>query len=623
MTKYAWMRQRSPGLRRRSAVVRCIIAALLLAAIVFLHHTEIKREAALLVDWSTSMVEGAVQQASPQPAESTPPQQPSTQTSKSTSDASPGASNDDTNTPTGNTTDNNADKGKALQSTLSDTVMHLLKTFMPSGIDPPWPTDRFDSTAWHWGEPEPVNVTDLLQLDEYELQKMKRAHQGFLGAVSNRLPEYVPHRYGGGQEKEATTPRRGIVTVGGGKYFVILAVSLRFLRRAGTTLPVEVFVTEDEYEKTVCEQVLPKLDAVCRVYPQIKGSSKDGSSLKIQGFQLKAFALLFSTFDEVLFLDADNTAIRNIGPLFESAPFQQTGLVTWPDFWQTSVSPLYYEISSPVTLALEPPAPNQKSKSKLVMPITARPSTETGQLLIDKRRHWKTLLLAVYYNYYGPAFYYRLLNQGGTGMGDKETFMPAAATLGLPAYQVHTPVERVGHRFENNSTGSRVMIQYDAADDWAVTEAQVRAMTESDSAAAALPKNEDEWKAQYQGHVRPLFLHLSWPKWDPTILLGHISKWSDMTMGIDGKPEPAFHYPPEMAAQIRGTERMLWEEARWVACHLNGNKVRHWHNNQQAERACGRLNDHFARVLDTDVGRGMGLGPEDVLYPAMTDDDTS
>ncbi|CAK7231698.1 mannosyltransferase [Sporothrix bragantina] len=418
--------------------------------------------------------------------------------------------------------------------------MHLLETFVPSGIDPPWPTDRFDSKPWHWGEPEPENATDLLHLDLHELAKMKLAHQGFLGAVHNRLPSYVAHRYGDNKDDTNTT-RQGIVTVGGGKYFV-----------------------------------------------------------------------LFSAFDEILFLDADNTAMRDVAPLFSSESFVQTGLVTWPDFWQTTVSPLYYEISSPTSLLTE--------TSKPVMPITARPSTETGQLLIDKRRHWKTLLLAVYYNYYGPTFYYRLLNQGGTGMGDKETFLPAAVAVGLPAYQVHTPVERVGHRFGNNSTGSRVSVQYDPSDDWAITEAMVRAMTEAQDTSAVLPKNEDEWKAQYQGHVRPLFLHLSWPKWDPTNLLGHISKWSDMTMGIDGQPEPAFHHPPALAAQIRGTERMLWEEARWVACHLNNNVFQHWHDNRQAGQMCGRLNDHFSTVLDTDAGRGMGLGPEDVLYAAVPDE---
>lgn len=430
---------------------------------------------------------------------------------------------------------------------------------------------------------------------------------GFVGALHNRLPRYVPHRSEDVMDDknivQSNGPRRGIVTVGGGKYFVILAVSLRFLRRSGTTLPVEVFVTENEYEHDVCEDVLPKLNAVCRVYSKLVDAK--GNEKKLDGFQLKAFAMLFSSFDELLFLDADNTAMRDVSQLFESAPFRATGLVTWPDFWQTTVSPLYYEISSKDLFGSKPAPP----------PIMGRPSTESGQMLVDKTRHWQTLLLAAYYNYYGRSFYYKLLNQGGTGMGDKETFLPAAAVFGLPAYQVHTPVEKVGHRFENDGTGSRVMVQHDAGDDWQVT----AAITKDIADGGLPPANEDEWKALYKD-VRPLFLHLSWPKWDPTNLLGHVSKWSDMTMGIDGRPEPAFHHPPELAARIKGTERMLWEEARWVAClrdSKNQHVFGHYRNNKQADRACERLQGHFANVLDGDTGKMIGLGPEDVLYPAV------
>lgn len=580
------MRPRPHVSRRTTAVLRCVIAASLFVMVVLLHGTNVPRDAAHMVGWIMT-------------------------TTTETIAASPQKTAASQSTPAGKTSAAATnDKGKAVRSALADTVMHLLDTFPPSGIDPAWGTDRFDSPAWHWGEPEPepANATNLLRLDAHELTKMKRAHQGFVGALESRLPTYIPHRYDADDKNivaAAVTPRQGLVTVGGGKYFVILAVSLRFLRRSGTTLPVEVFVTEAEYEREVCEVVLPRLNAVCRVYPRMVGA--DGNNKAIQGFQLKAFALLFSSFDEVLFLDADNTAMRDVAPLFASAPFRATGLVTWPDFWQTTVSPLYYAIASK----------DVEGSSAAAAPITARPSTESGQLLVDKARHWKTLLLAAYYNYYGPAFYYRLLNQGGTGMGDKETFLPAAAVFGLPAYQVHTPLERVGHRFEDNSTGSRVMLQYDAEDDWKAT----AALSETLANGGTPPASEEVWKALY-GDVRALFLHLSWPKWDPTNLLGHVSKWSDMTMGVDGRPEPAFHHPPALAAQIRGTERMLWEEARWVAClrdrageHVFG----HYRNNMQADRACERLRGHFERVFDGDTGKRIGLGPEDVLYPAMAE----
>ncbi|KAK7679537.1 Golgi alpha-1,2- mannosyltransferase [Cerrena zonata] len=42
----------------------------------------------------------------------------------------------------------------------------------------------------------------------------------------------------------------------------------------------------------------------------------------------------------------------------------------------------------------------------------------------------------MYYNYYGPDYYYPLLSQGAAGEGDKETFIAAAHKLKLPYYQV-------------------------------------------------------------------------------------------------------------------------------------------------------------------------------------------
>ncbi|EFX05358.1 alpha-mannosyltransferase [Grosmannia clavigera kw1407] len=467
---------------------------------------------------------------------------------------------------------------------LAELLGGLLEQHRPSGVDPPWTEDRFDSTRWQWGED--ANMTSLLQLDALELLKMRDAHRGFVASIHDRLPTFVApsghHSFLGRHHQQ---PRQGIVIIGGGKYFAILMVSLRFLRRTGTTLPVEVFVLEHEYEADVCEHVLPTLNAVCRIFPPL-----GGGACPLHGFQLKVFAILFASFEDVLFLDADCTAMRDVATLFLSEPFRATGLVTWPDIWQTTVSPLYYLIAS-----------------QDVVPVARRASSESGQLVVSKRRHWFTLLLAAYYNYHGPDFYYRLLNQGGTGMGDKETFLPAADVFGLPFYSVQKPVVSVGHRFEHGQTGSRVQVQHDPVDDYAITQQIIAAANDSLDFAA--------WNASY-APVRPLFLHLAWPKWDAVNLLDHISKWSDMTTGIDGRPEPAFHYPPALAAQIHGTERMLWEEARWAVCNLH-DRLNHWKNKPKAGGMCSRLDSYFRTVLDADMGIAMRLGPKDVLMPML------
>lgn len=56
-------------------------------------------------------------------------------------------------------------------------------------------------------------------------------------------------------------------------------------------------------------------------------------------------------------------------------------------------------------------------------------TVESGQLLLDKRRCWPGLLLALFLNLQGPL-YHRLLTSY-MGAGDKETFRAGMAIAGL------------------------------------------------------------------------------------------------------------------------------------------------------------------------------------------------
>ena len=63
-------------------------------------------------------------------------------------------------------------------------------------------------------------------------------------------------------------------------------------------------------------------------------------------------------------------------------------------------------------------------------------STESGQLIINKHTHGKTILLALYYNFYGPNLFYKLFSLGEQGEGDKDTFVAAAVVTRQDYYQV-------------------------------------------------------------------------------------------------------------------------------------------------------------------------------------------
>jgi alpha 1,2-mannosyltransferase len=163
---------------------------------------------------------------------------------------------------------------------------------------------------------------------------------------------------------------------------------------------MEVFLASmEEYEEYICEGVLPSLNARCIVLTDIL--EMDRSSDIIHS-QLKSFALLFSSFEEVLWLDPGCFTLYDPAQLFKSEPFKSTGMIAWPDFWASTVSPLFYKISSQST------------------PSTSlRASTDAGKFLVSKKKHQESLLLMSYYTYYGRSHYNQLLSQANPSDAEK------------------------------------------------------------------------------------------------------------------------------------------------------------------------------------------------------------
>merc|ERR1711935_459194 len=175
-------------------------------------------------------------------------------------------------------------------------------------------------------------------------------------------------------------------------------------------------------------------------------SFKDGSAAvaaagtmgeKTQGkrFPLKAIALVYSDFEQVLFLDADNFAARNPDELFETAEYKETGALFWPDY-----------------MALE----NNDMWEVTGTKYTPSYAQESGQMLIHKGAHWKSLLLAAYFNL-RHEFYYTLVS------GDKDTFQFAWRALGNSYHMINTPTGSAGKMDESGFAG-HTMVQHHPVD---------------------------------------------------------------------------------------------------------------------------------------------------------------
>lgn len=81
--------------------------------------------------------------------------------------------------------------------------------------------------------------------------------------------------------------------------------------------------------------------------------------------------------------------------------------------------------------------------------------------MISKRKHLETLILASYYNFYGPNYYYSILSQGAPGEGDKETFSTAADFFGKRYYKMQQKVSALGHWDLDHNFRGTSMLQFD------------------------------------------------------------------------------------------------------------------------------------------------------------------
>ncbi|KNG47769.1 glycosyltransferase family 71 protein [Stemphylium lycopersici] len=423
---------------------------------------------------------------------------------------------------------------------LDDEGFESIKTFLP--LEP------------HKKHPDRlVNFTDT---DETALF---RAHYAMRTSAQDLAPK-VPFSKG-------TT---GIVTTANAQYMPIFLVSLRMLRRTGCDLPMEVFIDNwSKYDATICDTVLPSLNARCVVLSNIYETATDAKPP--HHFQYKAFAILFSSFQHVLFLDSDAFPVTDPAILFSTAPYTTHGLVTWPDFWAQTISAHFYHIAA---------IPEVASQSRL--------STESGQLLINKDLHRETLLMMVYYNYYGPDYYYILFSQGSPGAGDKETFVQAALAVDLPYYQIRTAPGALG-RFVNGTFKGTGIAQAHPHFDYKYLAPMRTHIHEKALWQDADLKHPDPAKyrggygtRKVPGKPRPFFIHQNSLKLDPAKVLD-----DPRTFDVDGKPHRMWGGKEAMETQLGyDVEQRMWDVIAVEGCRED-----------EASEQCRRLRSWYKEVF--------------------------
>ncbi|KAK2762161.1 hypothetical protein FQN54_001169 [Arachnomyces sp. PD_36] len=389
---------------------------------------------------------------------------------------------------------------------------------------------------------------DLLVMPEKGLITNQEAHQRYIHDLGYQDPRLALVFNPG---------TKGIVTTVFRKDLPTLVVSLHMLRRTGSALPVEIFLKSgDDYEPKICEDVLAALNAKCQVLSDIM--SVDGP-FELNLEQVKPFSLLFTSFEHALWMEFDTFPVQDPEVLFKAEPYLSRGLITWPDRWASMISPVYYQIA-----AQEP------------TPMSERPTTEGSQIMINKRTHRKSLLLMVYYNFYGPSHYYPLLAQGGPSTGPKETFLAAAQAVGEPYYATHEPARIIGHPTADGGVSGSASIQYDPRQDYKLTNQGLYRAKDPNSAPSP----------------PPLFINANSPRFNPARIFDHVG--NDPTRGADGTDSRAWTAPKETMAEFGfDLEARLWEEIKWVACELQ-DRFDTWRGESGI---CGRVAKYYINVF--------------------------
>ncbi|KAG4268997.1 hypothetical protein FPRO04_12346 [Fusarium proliferatum] len=376
--------------------------------------------------------------------------------------------------------------------------------------------------------------TDWLEVSDEEVESLKENHAKFVQSLRHLAPK-VPFKRN----------TKGIVITAKGSAVGVAATAIRMLRHVGSRLPVQLFLdSASEAEHEQCNNTLSSLQVQCLNMDDFL-KLPDTTSVKqptIEKYQYKPLSILFSSFQDILFLDSDAFPIRNPDHLLTVEPYKSRGLVTWPDFWLPTISPIFYNIAGAK-------APNVTIDSR---------SSESGVMLYNKARHADSLLLAAYYNFYGPKFYYQLHSQGAWGSGDKETFMQSALVLGNPYWQVAKPATLITDEKINWGSG---IWQADPEQDWKLQTQKGRNQTNVSTRKRKQRITEDEVKI-----TSTMFAHLNRVKFDtrhPSQVLEDL-----VPERPDGTLSRLWGDDVDKIKDVAGydLEKAIWEEAIKANC---------------------------------------------------------
>jgi len=188
-------------------------------------------------------------------------------------------------------------------------------------------------------------------------------------------------------------------------------LAIAALHHVGSRLPIELWHDHDPLLLGESGEVAhAALNSIADVTLVDFYDFPEGQS--VTGFETLSFAIRYSNFSEVLFIDSDNALLADPSPLFDLPEYAETGAL----FWRDQI------FSREMTI--------EGNYLWQVIGVEERPQhdMESGQMLINRRKHWKPVLLVDYFNRYPDHWFWTF------SWGDKDLWQWAWLALNASFY---------------------------------------------------------------------------------------------------------------------------------------------------------------------------------------------
>ncbi|KAF9964417.1 hypothetical protein BGZ70_006482 [Mortierella alpina] len=267
-----------------------------------------------------------------------------------------------------------------------------------------------------WNHVLPI-YTSLSGSDRDRVRQLKqlaktRPEIDFFMRLEKRLFPWLHYGRSTSFELQQTFKGRGLVFCAGNGQFEFVITAIQAVRnRLKSTLPIQVFHMGEGDLSKERQEYLKNMASDIEIVDVTK--ILDNDYMRLGGWAIKPFAMLASTFEEVMFVDADAYFLQDPTVLFDDPGYKATGALFFFDrtlFADQPRAPNWIKSMLPIMSSFPP-------KSRLFNLLSAH-EQESGVVLINKKKRFLGMLATCKMN----GKWERDLVSYKVFHGDKETF---------------------------------------------------------------------------------------------------------------------------------------------------------------------------------------------------------